>query len=264
MIRAMLARGVTVRVWNRAPERAKALVSYGAIAFSDPVEAARGAGRIHLCLSDDSSVDAVIDAALPGIAPETPIVDHTTVLPQRVAERASRLREVGYAFIHAPVFMGPPMALEARGVMLASGDGTLFAHVRAALEAMCSDLRYVGERPDAAAIFKLLGNAMILAVVGGISDVLRIAEMQQLTREEAYSLFDYYDPCGQVRGRGKRMVSQEYEPVWTLDMAHKDALLMQAAAHHERLPVVDAMEGLMRKVSDRGLGELDLAAVAAR
>jgi hypothetical protein len=38
---------------------------------------------------------------------------------------------------------------------------------------------------------------------------------------------------------------------------------MQTAAHHEKLPVIDAMEALMRKVSDRGLGELDLAAVAA-
>lgn len=264
MIRAMLARGVTVRVWNRTPDRAAALVSYGAIAFSDPAEAAHGAERVHLCLSDDASVDAVIDAATPGIAAEAPIIDHTTVLPQRVAERASRLREAGYAFLHAPVFMGPPMALEAKGVMLASGDGVLFARVRPALEAMCSDLRYVGERPDAAAIFKLLGNAMILAVVGGISDILRIGEMQGLTREEAYTLFDYYDPCGQVRGRGKRMVSEHYDPVWTLDTAHKDALLMQAAAHHEKLPVVDAMEAVMRSVSDRGLGELDLAAVATR
>jgi 3-hydroxyisobutyrate dehydrogenase-like beta-hydroxyacid dehydrogenase len=47
-------------------------------------------------------------------------------------------------------------------------------------------------------------------------------------------------------------------------MAHKDATLMQAAAHHERLPVIDAVEALLRNVSDRGLGALDLGAVAAR
>ena len=60
------------------------------------------------------------------------------------------------------------------------------------------------------------------------------------------------------------MVGDDYEPVWTLDMAHKDAMLMQAAAHHERLPVIDAIEALLRNVSDRGLGDLDLAAVAQR
>ena len=186
------------------------------------------------------------------------------MLPQRVAERADRLAHMGYSFAHAPVFMGPPMALEAKGVMLTSGDTALFERIRGALEAMCSDLRYVGPRPEDAAIYKLMGNAMILAIVGGINDVIRIAEMQGLTREQAYALFDFYDPCGQIKGRGKRMINSEYEPFWTLDMAHKDAALMQAAAHHERLPAIDAMEALLRNLSDRGLGDLDLGAVARR
>jgi 3-hydroxyisobutyrate dehydrogenase len=264
MVRAMRKRGVTVHAWNRTSAKAQALEEHGANAFSDPAEAARGADRIHLCLNDDASVDAVLNAALPGISPESPIVDHSTVLPQRVAERAARLADAEYAFLHAPVFMGPHMAIEAKGVMMTSGDPALFERLRDALEAMCSDLRYVGERPEDAAIFKLMGNAMILAVVGGLNDAIRIAEVQGLTREQAYALFDFYDPSGQVHGRGKRMASNEYEPFWTLDMARKDALLMQAAAHHERLPVIDAMETLLRNVSDRGLGGLDLGAVASR
>jgi len=264
MIRAMLSRGLAVHVWNRTPEKARALEEYGAQVFSDAAQAAQGAQRIHLCLSDDASVDATIDAALEGIATESPIIDHTTVLPQRAAERALRLREAGYTFVHAPVFMGPPMALEATGVMLASGDPALFERVREDLEEMCSDLRYVGSRPQDAATFKLMGNAMLLAVVGGLNDLLRIAEVQDLSREEAYRLFDFFDPSGQIKGRGKRMVAQEYEPTWTIDMAHKDAMLMQSAAHHERLSVIDAMESLLRSVSDRGLGGLDLAAVASR
>lgn len=264
MVRAMLRRGVSVRVWNRTPQRAEALEQDGARAFSDAVEAANGADRIHLCLSDDGSVDSVIDAALPGIGKETPIVDHSTVLPQRVAERAARLAGDGYAFLHAPVFMGPPMALEATGVMMVSGDPLLVDRVRADLEAMCGDLRYVGERPQDAAVFKLMGNAMMLAVIGGLNDVFKIAEVQELSRTRAYTLFDFFNACGQITGRGKRMVNEAYEPFWTLDMAHKDATLMKAAAHHERLPVVDAVEALLRDVSGRGLGELDLAAVAAR
>lgn len=264
MIRAMLRRGLTVHVWNRTAAKAQALEPDGARVFSDPAEAAAGAERVHLCLSDDASVDAVLDAALAGIALDCPIVDHSTVLPQHVAERAGRLEESGHAFLHAPVFMGPPMALESTGVMMASGNLSLFARLRVALEAMCSDLRYVGERGDLAAVYKLMGNAMILAVVGGINDALRMAEEQGLSRTQAYELFDFYDPTGQIRGRGKRMAENHYDPLWSVDMARKDAALMQATAHHERLPVIDAMEALLRNVSDRGLGDRDLGAVALR
>ncbi|MBV8067273.1 MAG: NAD(P)-dependent oxidoreductase [Candidatus Eremiobacteraeota bacterium] len=264
MVRAMLERGIAVRVWNRTPERAAALEAYGAEPFEDPAEAADGAEFVHLCLSDDASVDGVLDAALPGVPKASPIIDHTTVLPQRVVERALRLDDGEHAFLHAPVFMGPPMALQAHGVMMTSGDAALFERVRPHLQGMCSDLRYVGGRSEDAAIFKLMGNAMILAVVGGLNDAMRIGEEQGLTREQAYTLFDFFDPSGQIKGRGKRMADGTYEPYWTLDMAHKDATLMQAAAHYERLPVIDAVEALMRNVSDRGLGNLDVGAVAAR
>ena len=264
MARAMRGRNLDVRIWNRTFDRASALAEFGLLPFADAAEAARGAGRLHLCLRDDAAVDAVLDAALPGIAPGTAIVDHSTVLPQRVPERSERLRAAGFAFLHAPVFMGPPMALESTGVMLASGDATIFEGLRPALAAMCTSLRYLGEREDAAAIYKLMGNAMILSVVGGINDMLRIAEERGLSRSEAYQLFDFYDPSGQIQGRGKRMASEDYEPYWSLDMAHKDAVLMQGAANHEQLPVIDAIEALMRDVSARGLGDSDLAAVAAR
>lgn len=263
MVRAMLARGVEVRVWNRTAEKALALQEFGAKAVADPAEAARGADRVHSCLSDDAGVDAVLDAAVGEIDLQTAIVDHSTVLPQRVAERCERLAASGHSFLHAPVFMGPHMAIEATGVMLTSGDAALVERLRPALETMCSDLRYVGSRPQDAAIFKLMGNAMILAVVGGVSDMIRIGEEQGLTRTQAYTLFDFYDPSGQIRGRAKRMVNEDYEPYWTLDMAHKDATLMQAAALHERLPVIDAVEARMRNVSDRGLGSLDLGALAS-
>ena len=59
-VRALRRRGETVHVWNRSPEKAKALEEHGARAFTDPAEAAKGASRVHLTLSDDVSVDEVL------------------------------------------------------------------------------------------------------------------------------------------------------------------------------------------------------------
>ena len=130
MVQLLLRRGIAVNVWNRAPAKAQALEPFGAQVFTDPAQAGQGVDRVHLCLKDDAAVDAVIEAALPGIDEHVPIVDHTTVLPQKVVEREARLRAGGYAFAHAPVFIGPAMALESKGVMMTSGDSALFERLR--------------------------------------------------------------------------------------------------------------------------------------
>ncbi len=261
-VQALCRRGVNVRVWNRTFEKAKALEAYGAQAFESAAQAAQGTSRVHLCLRSDESVDSTLDAALGGIAPGTPVVDHTTVLPSNVGPRSRRLHDAGIPFLHAPVFMGPPNAAAATGLMLASGDRQLFERVKSSLEAMTGTLWYLGERSDIAAAFKLMGNAMILAVVGGLNDMFSIAQANGIDPQTAYTLFDRYDPSGQITGRGKRMAAGDHEPTWTLEMAHKDAALMLHSARGYDLRVIGAVERLLREASEQGLGGLDLSAIA--
>jgi 3-hydroxyisobutyrate dehydrogenase len=261
-VRALSRRGVHVRVWNRTFEKAQALQAYGALAVRSAPEAARGADRVHLCLRSDESVDATLQAALEGIERDTPVIDHTTVLPANVPPRAQRMREHGIPFLHAPVFMGPPAAASATGLMLASGDKDLFERVRAALEQMTGTLWYTGEQSERAAVFKLMGNAMLLAIAGGLHDMFAIGQANGIDRVAAYALFERFDPSGQIGGRGKRMATGDYEPQWTLDMAHKDAQLMLQTADGIDLPVIGAIEALLRQASQHGLGAQDLAAIA--
>lgn len=261
-VQAFARRGVEVRVWNRTFEKAQALEAFGARAVESPAQAARGAARVHLCLRSDESVDAALDAALEGIAPGTPVIDHTTVLPANVEPRVRRMRERGIPFLHAPVFMGPPNAAASTGLMLASGEKQLFERVRPALEPMTGTVWYLGERSETAAVFKLMGNAMILAVIGGLNDMFSIAQANGIDSVTAYTLFERYDPSGQITGRGKRMSQGDDEPMWTLDMAQKDADLMLRSARGFDVPVIAAVERLLREASERGLGERDLAAIA--
>ncbi|MGZ3496379.1 MAG: NAD(P)-dependent oxidoreductase [Vulcanimicrobiaceae bacterium] len=263
-VQGLRRRGADVRVWNRTFSKAKALEQYGAKAFERADDAARGASRVHLCLRDDAAVDATLDAALPGIEPGALVVDHTTVAPSGVANRAARLEAAGLSFVHAPVFMGPPNAVEGSGIMLCSPPRSLYERAKPSLEPMTGTLWYLGDRIDKAAVFKLFGNAMILAVVGGLNDVFTIAEVNDLTRVEALSLFERFKPEGQIGGRGKRMAQGDYDPTWTLDMAHKDALMMIDAAEGRDLPVIATIEASMRAAMERGLAARDLAAIAAR
>lgn len=261
-VQAFRKRGVDVRVWNRTFEKAQALEAYGARAFESPAQAASGAQRVHLCLHSDESVDSTLEAAIAGIAAGTPVIDHTTVLPSGVEARRARLQARDIPFLHAPVFMGPPNAAAGTGLMLASGDKALFERVRPALEAMTGKVWYTGERTDLAAVYKLLGNSIILGLIATLADMFALAQANGLSSEEAYRLFDFYDPSGQITGRGKRMSQRDYEPTWTMEMARKDAGLMLQSAGAYEPPIIATVERLLREAAERGLGDRDLAAIA--
>src|SRR6476619_7414057 len=77
-VRRLRANGHEVNVWNRGAAKARALEADGAHAFDEPAAALAGAERIHLSLSDDASVDAVLEPLAAAIPPATWIVDHTT------------------------------------------------------------------------------------------------------------------------------------------------------------------------------------------
>src|SRR5262249_52713752 len=123
--RALLKKGEKVQVWNRSADKAKALETYGAKAFDQVTDAVKGVNRIHLTLSDDLSVDEVLEKASAGFEKGAIIIDHTTTSSPGAAKRSSYWKKKGFPYIHAPVFMGPPNALESTGVMLVSGDQEL-------------------------------------------------------------------------------------------------------------------------------------------
>ena len=60
-VRRLRANGHELSVWNRSPAKAQALAADGIRACDTPSAALVGAERIHLSLSDDASVDAVLE-----------------------------------------------------------------------------------------------------------------------------------------------------------------------------------------------------------
>lgn len=258
--RALRRRGEDVHVWNRTHAKAKALETDGARAFEDPAEAARGAERVHLSLSDDAAVDEVLARARPGFAPEVVIVDHTTTSATGTGERAARWSERGVRFVHAPVFMGPQNALESTGLMLASGDEALVEALRPALSAMTGKLHYLGARPEEAAAFKLLGNLFLMFLTTGLADLLGLAKAMQVSPADASKLFDMFNPGATIGARMKRMTDAKFsEPSWELSMARKDARLMLEEADRAKvaLAVLPAIAARMDAVIAQGHGADD-------
>jgi 3-hydroxyisobutyrate dehydrogenase len=253
--RALLKKGEKVNVWNRSAEKAKVLETYGAKAFDQVTDAVRGANRIHLTLSDDQVVDEVLEKASSGFAPGVIIIDHTTTSSPGAAKRSAYWKKKGYTYIHAPVFMGPPNALEGTGVMLVSGDQQIVKILEPELSRMTGKLWNLGEQPEKAASIKLLGNLFHISLTGGISDLLTLAESLNIPASEIATLVETLNPGVVAQGRIKKITSNTFDqPSWELSMARKDARLMmeQAKATNKTLMIVPAVAKKMDAWLEKG------------
>lgn len=261
----LLSRGGTeLTVWNRTRARAEPLAAQGARIADTPADAVKDADRIHLVLLDDASVDETIAAIRPALGTRTVIVDHTTNLPALTVARARTLADEGVAYLHAPVFMSPAAARAAQGMMLVAGDLVLFDRVKDELQRMTGDLWHVGERPDLAAAYKLFGNAMLVAMGGGLADVFHMADALAVPRADALGLFDRFKVEGGIRMRGTRILEENYVPSFQLETARKDVRLMLESADGQPTPVLRAVAGRMDDLIAKGLGHQDMAIMAKR
>lgn len=254
---AAAKRGDTVSAWNRTPDKALALEQFGVKAASTPAEAVRTATRVHLVLKDDAVVDEVIAAARAGLTADAVLIDHTTTLPVRTAERAARLAVQGIHYLHCPVFMGPPAARNAQGSMMVAGPRALFERVQAELAAMTTRLQYMGERADLAAVNKLFGNAMIIGVSALMADILTLAQASGVDPQDAVKLLGLLDLNAMVGGRGGNMAKGNFAATFELSMARKDVRLMLETAGDRPMAALPAIAARMDQLIAQGHGAKD-------
>lgn len=261
-VEAALGRGDRVTVWNRTAEKAQALAAFGATVAATPADAVKGAERVHLVLSDDTAVESVIAECRGALAKDAIIVDHTTTLPSRTAARAERLNAEGVKYLHCPVFVGPAAARLARGNILVSGPQALFDAVKPALEKQAARVVYYGERPDLAAVIKLIGNAYLIGTGAVMADFMSIARNAGVSAEQAMSLFDFFDPANIVQTRGVSMMKGDFTPSFELTMARKDVRLMIEAAGDRPLAALPSLAARMDALIAAGHGGEDFAVLA--
>lgn len=259
MAERALELGHHVAVWNRTRAKAEPLAALGARVCDTPAETALGASRVHVIVSDDAVVDAVLAALGPTAAL---IIDHSTTTPAGTAARVARMTEAGRAFVHAPIFMSESGARTSRGLILAAGARDLFERAEPALQQMTTTVKWLGERPDLAAAYKLFGNAASIGLTAALADIFAMAAELAIGLPDALSLFDVFEPAMMLKYRGKAMAAGQFTPGFELDMARKDVRLMIESAGARPLAVLPAIAARMDALIAQGHGQDDLAILA--
>jgi 3-hydroxyisobutyrate dehydrogenase len=259
-VRAMINKGAQVQVWNRTTSKATELEKYGAKAFTGAADAVRGADIIHLTLKDDATVNEVLEKASAGFQPGAIIIDHTTTSAQGAIQRTAEWKNRGFTYLHAPVFMGPPNALESTGYMLVSGDQNVISKLEPELTKMTGKVINFGEETGRAAAMKLIGNCFLVAFTTGVADALILAKALEVPVSDVATLFENYNPGPSLLTRVKKIAGADYsKPSWELNMARKDAGLFMDAVKQGGMQMIaiPAIAAVMDSWIEKGYGNSD-------
>lgn len=207
MVRQLLKAGHQVTVWNRTPEKSRALTEAGAAAAASPAEVAATASIVILCVIDTAAVESVVfgpNGVAAGAGRETIVVDHSSIRPAATQAMAARLKEMtGAGWIDAPVSGGTP-GIESRTlVIMAGGEQADLALVQPVLEAYAGRVTLMGPS-GAGQTTKLINQVLVGAGFVAVAEACKLAQNAGV---DAALI-----PACLAGGRADSRILQEYMP----------------------------------------------------
>lgn len=268
---AMAARlmevGHEVSVWNRTPEKARALVDASATLAATPAALAAGAETIITMLTDAPALEAVYagaDGLLGADLAGKLVIEMSTVRPDAEIALAPRVRERGAAFVECPVggTVGP--ARQGKLLGLAGGEAADVERARPLLDQLCRRVEHVGP-VGAGASMKLAINLPLLVFYQALGEAVTLC--RHLGHDTAWLMELFSDTSGgpnvlKNRGPaiGKALAGQDAgPPAFDIDSIRKDlrTMLAEAEARGADLPLARQTLAIYDDASQAGWGGRD-------
>lgn len=262
MARNIARAGMTVRAWNRSPDKAEPLAGDGITVVDTAAEAAQGADVVLTILSDGDAVLETIDQALPGAGDSAVWLQMSTIGHEATDRCRQKADEARIPFVDAPVLGTKKPAEEGKLIVLASGPDDVHDRVDPIFDAVGQRTMWVGEAGQSSRL-KVAINAWIVSVVEGAAETLALAEGMGIDPQlvlDAVKGGPLDLPYLELKAG--MMLRREFEPSFKLSLAAKDAGLARAAAADAGLdlPMLAAIAERMQAGSAEH-GDEDLAAV---
>jgi len=263
----LVAAGHDVQVWTRTPGKAQAWVDeHGGRAAATPAEAARAADVVISIVVDGAQVDAVLlgpGGAAGAAPPGTLFLDMSTIAPTDAVRLDRMLREVGHAFVDAPVTGSSPGAKAGTLTIMAGGDAADLERARPLLQAMGSRIVHAGGVGDGQRI-KLIGNAVAAANAATLAQALIVAAAAGLDLEPVAEVFGHGAAAStMVTLKLGPMRAHDYATLFKTEHMLKDVRLCLEEAERAGVPfpAASAARDALVGAVGRGYGEQDFAAV---
>jgi 3-hydroxyisobutyrate dehydrogenase len=251
--------GFPVRVWNRTPAKAQALVTEGATYAAQPTTAVAGADVVITMLADGAAVENVMTGTQ--LSPGTVWVQMSTIGVEWTERLAALAARRGVAFVDAPVSGSSEPAEKGELVILASGAQPVRARVEPIFDVLGRQTLWLDHVGDGSRL-KLVLNNWLAVLVEGMAETLTLSETLGL---------DPHLFVGTIAGgplaspyavsKGNAMLDERFDPGFPLRHATKDATLAQDAAQDrgQELPLTAALLWRWQQAIALGHGDEDVA-----
>lgn len=174
MVRRLLAAGHPVTAWNRTHAKAEALTAAGARAVADLAEAVRDAHVVISMLEAGPTVELVLNAALPALAPNALWIDMSSTQQAEAQAFHTLLAAQGKRFIDAPVSGGVGGAAAGTLAIMAGGSAADFAEAEPVLAAM-GRATLVGPA-GSGQVAKLCNQLIVGATINIVAEAMLLAQ----------------------------------------------------------------------------------------
>ena len=267
MARHLIEAGHTVAGFNRSPDKARTWAGATGGRFAATVaEAADGAELFILCVGNDDDVRQVVDEALPHLAADAVIVDHTTTSARVAREMAALTTGQGRAFIDAPVSGGQAGAEKGQLSVMAGGEAEALAKAEPALTAYAKAVKHMGPS-GSGQLTKMVNQIAIAGVVQGLAEAVHFAEVAGLDTDAAYDAISKgAAQSWQMDNRWKTMATGEFEFGFAVDWMRKDLglVLDEARVNGAHLALTALVDQFYSEVQSMGGSRWDTSSLAAR
>jgi 3-hydroxyisobutyrate dehydrogenase len=262
--------GHAVTVYNRSAAKAEAWVAeFGGQHKPTPREAAAGADIVFACVGNDDDLRAITlgaDGAFAGMAPGAVFVDHTTASANVARELYSAAKNLGLAFIDAPVSGGQAGAQNGALTVMCGGDPQVFDKAQPVGMAFAKAFTLMGES-GAGQLTKMVNQICIAGLVQGLSEAIAFGQKAGLNMEQALGVIGKgAAQSWQLDNRGKTMVNNQFDFGFAVDWMRKDLglVLEEAKRNGARLPVTALVDQFYADLQAQGDNRLDTSSLIKR
>jgi 3-hydroxyisobutyrate dehydrogenase len=256
--------GHQVNLWNRTPDRARAIAtaSTGVTAVADLSEAVKQAPVVLTVLRDGDAVAEVMNTAIAGLDARAVWVQASTIGPHSARMLGELARTRAVAYLDAPVSGSTGPARSGALVWLTSGGREAFELAEPTLRDLGSAVEYLGIGVEGSAV-KIAVNAWMTSATVAMSDVLSLCDALGIDHELfARVLADGPLAMPYAQQKAGAMDGHAYTAGFAVELARKDLALAEESLSPS--PLLLAVRRRLDQAIADGHGHDDLAAVDYR